>query len=58
MAAAEETKEPKAFAALEPLLTYGVKPDVHGGVHFTRSDTLLYPSGIFDRKLNLRLIES
>ena len=45
-------------ATLEPLFTYGVKPDVHGGVHFTRSDTLLYPSGIFDREWNLWLIES
>ena len=32
-------------ATLEPLFTYGVKPDVFGGVHFTRSDILLYPSG-------------
>ena len=45
MAAAEETKEPKAFAALEPLLTYGVKPDVHGGLYFTKTDTVIYPSG-------------
>lgn len=32
-------------ATLEPLFTYGVKPNVHGGVHFTKNDTLLYPSG-------------
>jgi hypothetical protein len=32
-------------ATLEPLFTYGVKPKVHGGVHFTKKDTLLYPSG-------------
>ena len=32
-------------ASLEPLFTYGVKPHVKGGVHFTKSDTLLYPSG-------------
>ena len=43
--AAEETKEPKAFAGLEPLLTYGVKPDVHGGLYFTKTDTVIYPSG-------------
>ena len=32
-------------ATLEPLFTYGVKPNVYGGVHFTRTDILLYPSG-------------
>ena len=32
-------------ATLEPLFTYGVKPNVFGGVYFTRSDILLYPSG-------------
>ena len=44
MSTDEETGGPVA-ATLQPLFTYGVKPDVHGGVHFTRSDTLLYPSG-------------
>ena len=41
----DEEKGGPVAATLEPLFTYGVKPDVHGGVHFTRSDTLLYPSG-------------
>jgi hypothetical protein len=38
-------KSEPVCATLEPLFTYGVKPDVFGGVHFTRSDVLLYPSG-------------
>ena len=42
----EEDKDKGPICAtLEPLFTYGVKPDVFGGVHFTRNDVLLYPSG-------------
>jgi len=33
-----------AVASLQPLFTYGVKPGVKGGIHFTRDhSTLLYP---------------
>ena len=45
MAKEEEKSSAPICATLEPLFTYGVKPDVFGGVHFTRSDILLYPSG-------------
>ena len=40
-----DEKEKTVFATVEPLFTYGVKPNVNGGVYFTKTDTLLYPSG-------------
>ena len=30
---------------LSPLFCYGVKPDVFGGIHFTRENYLLYVNG-------------
>ncbi len=36
-----------AVASLQPLFTYGVKPGVNGGIHFTKDQsTLLYPGKI------------
>lgn len=45
MSGKDEEPSGPICATLEPLFTYGVKPNVFGGVHFTRSDALLYPSG-------------
>ena len=41
------TTEPTSAisATLKPLFCYGVKPNVFGGIHFTRENYLLYVNG-------------